>query len=182
MKIIRVFPRRTNATPNDENVRINEVPRMWDEADEVHISVTFTLDLRQAEFLEKQWIHVAPTKIGGPATGIPGGEFTPGMYIKKGYVITSRGCNNNCWFCSVWKREGSIKELPITEGWILTDDNLLACSENHIQAVFEMLKRQPKRPQFVGGLEAKLLTLERAKQLETISKRMGKSYNNSIQS
>lgn len=36
----------------------------------------------------------------------------------------------------------------------MTDDNLLACSEQHIRAVFAMLGRQPKRPQFTGGLEA----------------------------
>ena len=37
-KIIRVFPRRTNATPDDENVRIATTPGLWEEADEVHIS------------------------------------------------------------------------------------------------------------------------------------------------
>ena len=39
----------------------------------------------------------------------------------------------------------------------MQDDNLLACSESHIRAVFEMLKRQPQRPSFPGGLEAKIL-------------------------
>lgn len=43
-KIIRVFPTRTNATPNDELARIRETPSLFDEADEVHISVTFTWD------------------------------------------------------------------------------------------------------------------------------------------
>lgn len=41
-KIIRVFPTKTNATPDDELVRIHEVPSLFDEADEVHISVAFT--------------------------------------------------------------------------------------------------------------------------------------------
>jgi hypothetical protein len=127
---------------------------MFDEADEVHISVAFTWDLRHAEWLAKQWAHVAPVKIGGPATGERSGDFTPGAYLKKGYVITSRGCPNRCWFCSVPKREGGIRELPITEGWNVLDDNLLACSEPHIRAVFSMLKRQEHRAQFTGGLEA----------------------------
>lgn len=76
------------------------------------------------------------------------------MYLKKGYVITSRGCPNRCWFCSVPKREGDLRELPITEGNNVLDDNLLACSEKHIRAVFAMLKQQKGEKQFTGGLEA----------------------------
>ena len=132
---------------------------MFAEADEVHISVTFTWDLSEAERLEKEWKHIAPVKIGGVATGQKGENFTPGMYLKDGYVITSRGCNNRCWFCSVWKREGGVRELPVTEGWNVLDDNLLACSDNHIKAVFAMLRGQKKnhRIEFTGGLEARLL-------------------------
>ena len=67
-------------------------------------------------------------------------------------------CDNRCWFCAVPKREGyRLRELPITEGSNVLDDNLLACSEPHILAVFDMLARQPERPIFTGGLEAKLL-------------------------
>lgn len=87
--------------------------------------------------------------------GEPGGAFTPGMYLKSGYVITSRGCPNHCWFCSVPTREGNLRELPVTEGNNILDDNLLACSEQHIRTVFSMLKRQKiGRPEFTGGLEA----------------------------
>jgi hypothetical protein len=160
MKIIRVFPRKTKATPDDDLVRFGP-PDLFDEADEVHVSVTFTWDLPLAEKLAKAWSPVAPVKIGGPATGESGGEFTPGRYLKNGYVLTSRGCPNNCWFCSVPKREGSIRELPITEGWNVLDDNLLACSAPHQKAVFSMLKRNKKKGpvQFTGGLEAKRLEL-----------------------
>ncbi len=156
MKIIRVFPRRTNATPIDPLAYIGP-PDMFAEADEVHISVTFTWDLPEAERLAKQWQLVAPVRIGGPATGEPGGDFVPGMYLKPGYVITSRGCPNKCWFCSVWKREGDIRELPIRDGWNVLDDNLLACSDDHIQQVLIMLrqqKRQGHRILLTGGLEA----------------------------
>ena len=83
-----------------------------------------------------------------------GEEFTPGLYLKHGYTITSRGCPNKCWFCSVWKRDGNIRELAIKDGWNVQDDNLLACSEGHIRAVFEMLKRQKRRAELTGGLEA----------------------------
>lgn len=155
-RLCRVFPRRTNATPDDALAYTTE-PELWTEADEVHISVTWTYDLPRAEQLEKEWRHVAPTKIGGPATGMRGEDFTPGLYVKPGYVITSRGCPNKCWFCSVWKRDGTTRELPIHEGWNVLDDNLLACSEKHIRAVFAMLKRQPRKAEFTGGLEAKIL-------------------------
>ena len=126
----------------------------YDDADKVHISVTFSWDLPEAERLEREWRHIAPVEIGGPATGQKGDDFTPGLYLKDGYVITSRGCYNRCWFCSVWKREGNVRELPITEGWNVLDDNLLACSEKHIRSVFSMLARQKHRPLFTGGLEA----------------------------
>ena len=77
------------------------------------------------------------------------------MYLAQGYVITSRGCPNRCWFCSVWKREGqAVIELPIADGWNLLDDNLLACSESHIYAVFTMLRRQHHRTYLTGGLES----------------------------
>lgn len=157
MKIIRVFPRRTKATPIDQDVRINRMPDLFDVADEVHISVAFTWDIPIAERLFNGWRSVAPVKIGGPAFNNPGEDFIPGMYLKNGYTITSRGCINKCWFCSVWKRENGIRELPITPGWIVQDDNLLACSDNHIKAVFEMLGKQRKPAVFSGGIEAKLL-------------------------
>lgn len=168
-RIIRVFPRRTAATPDDELVRIAEPPSLFATADEVHVSVAFTWDIPLAEWLAKQWERVAPVRLGGPAFNEPGGEFVPGLYMKKGYVITSRGCPNRCWFCAVPKREGGrLRELPVTDGWIVTDDNLLACSPGHIDEVFAMLARQPHRPQFVGGLEAALLTPAMAGRLRSI--------------
>ena len=156
MRTIRVFPRRTKATPTDELAYIG-YPTMFAEADEVHISVAFTWDLPEAERLEKEWRYVAPVTVGGPATGQRGEDFTPGKYLTDGYVITSRGCDNKCWFCSSWKREGNVRELPVTGGWNVADDNLLACSPQHIRSVFAMLGRQKKRPVFSGGLEARKL-------------------------
>ena len=156
MRIIRVFPRRTKATPADPLVYCGP-PDLFAEADEIHISVAFTWDLPEAKKLAREWRSIAPVQIGGPATGEPGGEFVPGRYLKPGYVVTSRGCPNRCWFCSVWKREGDVRELPIRDGWNVLDDNLLACSDDHILAVFEMLFRQKKqghRILFTGGLEA----------------------------
>lgn len=165
MIIARVFPRLTSETPRDplaffdgEGRRALPPLLVLPEIDEVHVSVAYTYDMRYAERLAKEWEALGvPVKMGGPAFNQPGGDFVPGMYLKPGNVITSRGCPNRCWFCSVWKRENGLKELPITEGWNVQDDNLLACSEQHIRAVFAMLKRQPQRATFTGGLEAKIL-------------------------
>lgn len=154
--ILRVFPRRTKATPDDAGVRFG-YPGLFDAADEVRVSVAFTWDVPQAERLAKAWSVVAPVTIGGPAYGLPGDEFTPGLYVREGYTITSRGCPNRCWFCSVWKRDGTLRELAIKDGWNILDDNLLACSEAHVRAVFAMLKRQKHKAEFTGGLEAAIL-------------------------
>ena len=160
MKILRVFVKRTKATPIDDLVHIGS-PDLFTsqkEFDRVHISVTFSWEVPVAARLYEEWKMIAPTEIGGPALGLPGGDFVPGMYLRKGYVITSRGCENKCWFCSVWQREGgTVRELPITDGYIVQDDNLLSCSDSHIKKVFEMLARQKQKPIFSGGLEARRL-------------------------
>ncbi len=157
MRIARVFPRRTRATPTD-NLAFYDVPGLFPpEVDEVHVSVAFSWDLNKALRLANAWERVAPAGIGGPAIRERSGDFHPGMYLKPGYVITSRGCPNHCWFCSVPQREGPVRELPIAEGYNVLDDNLLACSESHVRSVFAMLGRQAERAQFTGGLEAERL-------------------------
>jgi hypothetical protein len=157
MKIARVFPRITKATPDDD-LSFFDAPGMFaPEVDEVHISVAFTWDKERAEWLAGQWQHVAPVRIGGPAYNQPGAAFVSGQYVRPGYVITSRGCPNKCWFCQVWRREPALIELPITSGYNVLDDNILACSQSHVEAVFAMLKKQPQRVEFTGGLEAKRL-------------------------
>lgn len=153
VRLIRVFPRRTRATPVDDLAYVGS-PDLFAEADRVEISVAFTWDRPAADRLAMEWGYVAPTDVGGPAVGDAGGEFVPGQYLRPGYTITSRGCPNRCWFCDVWKREGPTRELPIRDGWNVLDSNLLACSETHIRAVVAMLARQNHRVEFTGGLEA----------------------------
>jgi len=157
MKIARVFPRRTKMTPNDDNAYVGLPPLWCPQYDEIHVSVTFTWDILRAKQLAKEWSRYGDVKLGGPALGDMGNEFTPSMYIRKGVVFTSRGCPNNCWYCFVPKREGKIRTLPITEGNIIQDNNLLACPKDHIRAVFEMLKTQ-KHIEFSGGLQADLVS------------------------
>jgi len=156
-RIIRVFPRRTKATPDDALAYVGP-PDLFAEGDEVHVSVTFTYDKAIAEQLAEQWRWVAPVKLGGVAYGDDSLEFIPGRYVRPGYTITSRGCPRRCWFCGVWKKWPTPNLLPIYDGWNILDDNLLACPREHVEAVFAMLRRQNRRVEFTGGLEA--LSLE----------------------
>ena len=169
MKIARVFPRKTKMTPDDDDAYIGSPPFFWGRKyDEIHISTTFSWDIPRSKQLAREWSVYGKVLIGGPAFGDPGNSFTPGMYIKKGVVFTSRGCPNSCWYCLVPKREGQIKELSITEGNIIQDNNLLACSEKHIDKVFEMLKTQ-KRIEFSGGFESRRVTPEITRKLSELN-------------
>jgi len=169
MKLVRVFPRRTKATPIDALAFSprpgksfhDAMPGLYPvEADEIHVDCTFTADKPKAEALADEWRHIAPTKVGGVAYGDPGhGLFTPGMYIKPGYTFTSRGCPRRCWFCGVWKRRPQAVPIwPFAAGGNILDDNLLACPDWHVRMVFEMLRAQKRRVEFTGGLEALSLT------------------------
>lgn len=160
--ILRVFPRRTKATPTDALAFVGPPP-LWVPADagEIHVSCTFTWDRPRAEKLANAWAFACPgaeVRVGGPAYGDPGGNFEPGTYLRPGYVITSRGCPNRCQHCLVPDREGPLRTLPIRDGHDVLDNNLLACPADHMAAVFDMLRRQRARPRFTGGLDAELFT------------------------
>lgn len=154
-RIIRVFPRRTKATPDDELAFVGPPGLFRPEADEVHVSCAFTWDRGRAEHLARCWAqHYQTVKMGGPAFGDVGDDFEPGMYLKPGYVITSRGCPNRCKCCLVPGREGDLRTLPIRDGRDVLDNNLLACPSDHVRSVVEMLRRQRRAVRFTGGIEA----------------------------
>ena len=96
--MIRVFPHRTKWTPDDEFAFIGSPPlyregALGDRKMSVCISATFTWHKPMAERLAEEWRqHYDDVKIGGPAYNDAGGEFTPGLFLKKGCTITSRGC------------------------------------------------------------------------------------------
>jgi len=157
LKILRVFPRRTRATPNDEYATTlwQRSPFQMEIEDEVHVSCTFTWDLPKARQLVDIWREHCPiVKLGGPALDDPGGDFVPGRYMSYGNVITHRGCPNRCKFCLVPLREGKLRTLPIRDGWKIQDNNITACPRSHIRAVIDMLNHQPEPAEFTGGLEA----------------------------
>ena len=159
--IIRVFPRRTRATPDDAMAFVGDppLPFMRPEAAAVHVSCTFSWDLPEARRLRIAWSkHYPHSALHGPALQHEGQDFTPGMYLKPGYVMTSRGCPNRCEGCLVPEREGRLRTLPITEGHDVCDNNILACPRGHIEAVLEMLSRQAAPARLTGGLEARRVT------------------------
>jgi hypothetical protein len=155
---IRVFPRRTSYTPDDDMAFVGDPPLWRPEADEVAVSVTFTWDIAEGQRLQEAWAQYYPhVRIGGPAFASPNDTFEPGVYSKLGVIYTSRGCNNRCPWCFVPGREGKIRLLPITEGHIIQDNNLLQTPRDHQEAVYTMLKRQSKAATFSGGIQASLV-------------------------
>jgi hypothetical protein len=155
--VARVFPRRTSATPDDALAFVGDPPLFLPQVDEVHVSCTFTWDRPEAERLARAWANVGyRVQVGGPAYGSPAGEYEPGMYVKHGMTITSRGCIRSCPFCFVPRREGRLTLLPIKPGWDILDNNLLACPRPHIEAVLGMLEEQPRAARFTGGIDARL--------------------------
>lgn len=156
--MIRVFPHRTKWTPTDNLTFVGEPLLFRPPEQPVYISVTFTWHIPEAERLYRSWSRFySDVQIGGPAFDDPGGFFEPGMFVKPGITITSRGCSKQCDWCFAWRREGTIRELPIHAGWDVADNNLLACSRQHIEQVFAMLKLQTEPIKFSGGLDAELL-------------------------
>jgi len=83
-KIIRVFPRRTNATPCDKNIYFTG-PTLRPLPDKkVHVSVTFTWDRQKGLKLYKSWSkRFNDVRIGGPAFDDPGGEYIRDRLIRK---------------------------------------------------------------------------------------------------
>jgi len=156
MLIARIFPTKTSMSPDDEHCYFGLPELFMPNYDEIHISTVFTWDIDKAEFLKKQWEHIAPVKIGGPAIdGEPKDGFKAGFYLRKGITITSRGCPFRCSWCFVKKDLIELKDFP--EGNIIQDNNFLACSNDHLDKVFSMLSKQ-HRIQFSGGLDSRLLT------------------------
>jgi len=168
MRTARVFPRRTSATPDDDLAFVGDPPLFLPDVDEVHVSCAFSWDRREAKRLADAWqAQGYKVRLGGPAFGSPAGEFTPGLYLKEGLTMTSRGCIRRCSFCFVPEREGKLRLLPIQPGWDIMDNNLLACPRGHVETVLDMLEEQPRAARFTGGIDSRLCQ-------EWFAKRLGR--------
>ncbi len=157
VSIARVFPTKTSMCPDDEHCYFGEPSDSTPMYDEVHVSVTFTWNIKKGWDLVDKWKSKARlVKIGGPAiNGESTQPFVPGMYLKKGVTISSRGCPNKCSFCLVKNNLVEFDSIP--EGNIVQDNNILACSGHHWEHLLKMLKNQ-KQIEFKGGLESRRIT------------------------
>jgi hypothetical protein len=155
LKIARVFPRKTNYSPTDEHAFFGPPDLFTPRYDKIRISVAFTWDIPRAVELANAWRSLGEIQIGGPGVdGESEEEFTPGLYLTPGKIVTSRGCPNRCSWCFIHQQ---LKELHIHEGNDIIDNNVLACSEEHLDALFAMLRSQ-RQIRFSGGLEAARIT------------------------
>jgi hypothetical protein len=152
----------------------------WVEGDTAYVSVVFSWMLQKA-YARCIWYKQAGYQVraGGPAVKM-NPKFLAGVATLGGQVdalshhnpdatYTTRGCIRYCDFCCVSKIEGFLKELPDSK-WepkkIICDNNLLAASYGHFRHVIErLLESGIKGIDFNGGLDARLLTTNHAKQL-----------------
>lgn len=90
------------------------------------------------------------------------------------YGFLTRGCPNNCGFCSVCEKEGRIshKVADLSEWWngqrniVLCDPNILACREH-----MELLKQLADSGAWVDinqGLDARLLNMQNIQAIKRI--------------
>jgi hypothetical protein len=163
-------------TPVDSLAYVGLPPKVLPEADGVHVSCTFTWDIEASHVLFDVWNRRYPgiTLLGGPAIDGGLGPFVPGMYLRPGVVLTSRGCPRACSWCMVPRREGALVELEVTAGYHVQDNNLLACSRGHQREVYEMLRRQSRACVLSGGLDVRLLDDWVIEQLRTL--RIGRLF------
>jgi len=89
--------------------------------------------------------------------------------------FTTRGCNRNCKFCIVPKKEGTIHPTgDIYEFWntkhkhiVLLDNNILSCPE-HFKKICNQINENKLSIDFNQGLDVRLLTEEHVKILSTM--------------
>jgi len=158
--------------PNDVDAYFGYPDLFTPHYDEVHVSCQFTWDIKKAKDLLVAWRnHGDVVKIGGVAIdGESDRPFVPGMYIKSGVTITTRGCPNKkfnrCPFCRVHDKFIEFDIFP--SGNIVQDNNFMAVSQIGWDRRMEMLSYE-RNIEFKGGLDKYLITPRRAKDLRSLS-------------
>jgi len=152
----------------------------WANPDRVYISCIFSKNLPHARGVAKFYPE-AEIRLGGPALGYP--NFLPDeiehsmpdypLYPDLDYSMgfTTRGCIRDCPFCIVPKIEGKFKEHasirefhnPSFDKLILLDNNFLASTL--WKEKLEYIKNQNLKVNFNQGLDARLITDEKASTL-----------------
>lgn len=94
----------------------------------------------------------------------PDYELYPELTKNKAFGFLTRGCPNNCGFCSVSKKEGLVshKVADLSEWWngqkeiVLLDPNTLACRD-HLE-LLQQLADSGALVDFTQGLDARFIT------------------------
>ena len=115
-RLVRVFPRRTKATPNDAPAYFGP-PDRFAKADEVHVDCTFTYDKPTAERLAEQWRFVAPTMVGRVAYGIPAPNSFRGATSNLGTGSPSRGGRGGADFLPVCRISLQLDDYLVFSTW-----------------------------------------------------------------
>lgn len=105
----------------------------------------------------------------------PDYSLYPKLTKGKAFGFLTRGCPNNCAFCSVSKKEGFVthKTADLTEWWsgqkeiVLLDANILACRKHHIE-LLEQLAESGARVDFTQGLDARFINPQNIEVLKRI--------------
>ena len=157
----------------------------WTEGNTAFISVVFSWDLQKA-YQRAIWYKAMEYKVrvGGPAIWGSATKMFDGIAQAGGYIedvvyrhnpdatFTTRGCPRNCPFCIVKKIEPEFvefDEFPIRP--IICDNNFLASSDYHFDMVCEKLSYL-EGIDFNQGLDARLLTKEKARRLAKLNTRL----------
>lgn len=152
----------------------------WVENGTAYLSVPFTWNLPEV-YSRCIWYRQmgCQVKAGGPAVSLMpqylsnfaecNGQLPALWRHNSDATFTSRGCIRTCEFCAVPKIEGDLIELADWEPKpLVCDNNLLACSQRHFNAVIDRLKTV-RYIDFNQGLDARLLTehhLDRIRELD----------------
>lgn len=155
----------------------------WIEDRTLYASIPFTWELDDvATRIQQQSFEWDQVVIGGPAVKLVPDVFTHLNYVTIGddypgvlqrinprATRTTLGCVRDCDFCGVHQIEGDFRELA---DWpdlpVLCDNNLLAASDRHFDRVMERLQGH-QNVEFSFGLDARLMTKSRAKQIAGLS-------------
>ena len=97
-------------------------------------------------------------------------------WTKFSFVFTGRGCPNKCAYCAVWRIE---PEMWINPNWrmaidpdkpyvMISDNNLSACDQSHIEDVVIYCAEHKKKVVFDNGFDCKHITPEMAKLLAKV--------------
>ena len=154
----------------------------WIEDRTLYASVPFTWELNAVrQKLIQTSIEWDTAIVGGPGIYLINECFIDLDHVAIGFhypgilqrvnplaTRTTLGCVRACPFCAVPKLEGKFREL---DDWpdlpIICDNNLLAASDRHFDRVIERLQGH-RDVQFSFGLDCRLLTNPRAKQIASI--------------